>query len=167
MALINLPYFNSKSPYTAQSGEPEGFYEFVTDHGVLYSVGFMEDDSLISSGAYQFIISNVNHQVSPSDDKVRQTIMLLVDCFFSKSNDTLLYLCETGDGKQAMRNRLFQYWFSQYDKKDDFTYLSTSITDVDGVVNYATIIIRNDNPLLVEIVNEFTQTVKLLREKPE
>ena len=166
MPLIDLDFFNSQSPYKAVAGVPDGFYEFITDYGVHYSVGFLEDDSLISHDAYQFIISNVNHKPSPSDDKVRKAILCLIDCFFSQQDDTLLYICETGDGKQAMRNRLFHQWYSQYDKKDDFTFLSSSVTDADGVTNYATIIVKNSNPNLIEIVNEFTETIKLLREKP-
>lgn len=165
--MIDLLHFNSVSPYAVSLSTIEGFYEFVTDFGVRYSIGFLFDESIITSGAYQFIISNVNHQVSPKDDKVRNTIMLMIDEFFRQNEDVLLYICETGDGKQAMRNRLFQYWFSQYEKKNDFTFLSSSVTDSDGVVNYATIIISNKSPRLTDVVSEFTETIRLFQEKPE
>lgn len=165
--MIDLQHFNSVSPYAALPSTLDGFYEFVTDFGVRYSVGFMFDESIITSGAYQFIISNVNHQASPNDDKVRQTIMCMIDEFFRQDEDVLLYICETGDGKQAMRNRLFQYWFSQYDKKNDFTFLSASVTETDGIVNYATIIINSKSPRLTEVVSEFTETIRLFQQKPD
>lgn len=165
--MIDLQRFNRVSPYKASPSIPDGFYEFITDFGVRYSIGFMHDDSVITSGAYQFIISNVNHQASPNDDKVRKTIMCMIDEFFRQNEDVLLYICETGDGKQAMRNRLFQYWFSQYEKKEDFTFLSSSVTEEDGVVNYATIIIKSNSPRLTEVVTEFTETMRLFQEKPE
>lgn len=165
--MIDLLHFNSVSPYKALPSIPDGFYEFITDFGVRYSIGFMYDDSIITSGAYQFIISNVNNQASPNDDKVRQTIICMIDEFFCQNEDVLLYICETGDGKQAMRNRLFQYWFSKYDKKDDFTFLSSSVTEADGIVNYATIIIRSRSPRLTEVVTEFTETMRLFQEKPD
>lgn len=79
----------------------------------------------------------------------------------------MLYICETGDGKQAMRNRLFQYWYSHYERKQEFTFLSTSIKDEEGVINYATLIIRNDNPDYAAIVNEFALTINVLNEKPK
>lgn len=164
--MIDILHFNSVAPYTITPSVPEGFYEFTTDFGVRYSIGFMPDDSIITSGAFQFIISNANHKASPNDDKVRKTVMCMIDEFFLNNNETLLYICETGDGKQSMRNRLFQYWFSQYDRKDDFTFLSSSITEADGTVNYATIIIQNTNPHLTEVISEFTETIKMFREKP-
>lgn len=45
--------------------------------------------------------------------------------------------------------------------------LTSSIVDEDGVVNFATLILRNDNPLLAEIVAEFSESVQLLSQKPE
>jgi hypothetical protein len=42
----------------------------------------------------------------------------------------------------------------------------TSIVDSEGIMNAAAIIIRNDNPNLREIVNEFTEVSETLRQKP-
>ena len=99
--------------------------------------------------------------------KVRDTIIAIVDEFFRNNNSTLLYICETGDSKQSMRSRLFEYWFSTYNRKALFTMISSSIVDEEGVVNFATIILRNDNPNLSEIIAEFTESIQLLSQKPE
>lgn len=48
-----------------------------------------------------------------------------------------------------------------------FTMISSSIVDEEGVVNFATIILRNDNPNLSEIIAEFTESIQLLSQKPE
>jgi hypothetical protein len=45
--------------------------------------------------------------------------------------------------------------------------ISSSIVDAEGVVNFATIILRNDNPELSEIIVEFTESIQLLSQKPE
>lgn len=45
-------------------------------------------------------------------------------------------------------------------------FLSSSVRDEEGIINYAGIIFRNDNPRLKQIVNEFTDTVTLLNDKP-
>ena len=164
--MINLERFNLRSPYKACTSENGGFYEFTTDYGVIYSVGFMPDDSIITRDAYQFIITNVNNRPSPKDEKIKDTIIVLIDEFFSIDDNVLLYICETGDGRQAMRNRLFQYWFSQYGRKDEYTFLASSVVDEDGVVNYATMIIKNCNPRIAEAVSEFTETIRLLSAKP-
>lgn len=165
--MIDLPSFNARSPYKAVASESAGFYEFVSDFGVRYSIGFMLDDSIIAENAYQFVISNINHQPSPNDDKIKLVVLIMIDEFFRIDDNVLLYICETGDGKQAMRNRLFQYWFSQYERKEEYTFLSSSVKDMDGIVNYASLIIKNTNPRLSSVVNEFTSTIQLLSEKPE
>ncbi len=164
--MINLERYNARSPYKATHAATEGFYEFTTDYGVIYSVGFMADDSIISQNAYQFIITNANNRPSPKDEKVKEAIIVMIDEFFNTDKNVLLYICETGDGKQAMRNRLFQYWFSQYEKKEEYTFLSSSVIDEEGVVNYATIIVKNSNPYLADAVREFTETIQMFNRKP-
>ena len=66
-----------------------------------------------------------------------------------------------------MRSRLFEYWFSTYNRKSLFTTMSSSVVDGEGVVNYATIILRNDNPYLSEIITEFSESIQALNQKPE
>ena len=165
--LLSLKRINENSSYPVETTGEDGFYQFFTDGGVHYSVGFMEDDILLSQNSYQLIIANINNHKSPRDHKVRDTIIAIVDEFFRNINSTLLYICETGDSKQSMRSRLFEYWFSTYNRKALFTMISSSIVDEEGVVNFATIILRNDNPNLSEIIAEFTESIQLLSQKPE
>lgn len=165
--LLSLKRINENSSYPVETTGEDGFYQFFTDGGVHYSVGFMEDDILLSQNSYQLIIANINNHKSPRDHKVRDTIIAIVDEFSRNNNSTLLYICETGDSKQSMRSRLFEYWFSIYNRKALFTMISSSIVDEEGVVNFATIILRNDNPNLSEIIAEFTESIQLLSQKPE
>lgn len=60
----------------------------------------MDDYSIWPSGAYQFTITNQSHQPSPLDETLRETILLLIEAFFAANPDILLYICETGDGRQ-------------------------------------------------------------------
>ena len=165
--LLSLKRINENSSYPVETTGEDGFYQFFTDGGVHYSVGFMEDDILLSQNSYQLIIANINNHKSRRDHKVRDTIIAIVDEFFRNNNSTLLYISETGDSKQSMRSRLFEYWFSTYNRKALFTMISSSIVDEEGVVNFATTILRNDNPNLSEIIAEFTESIQLLSQKPE
>ena len=157
---------NSHAPYKVEESDDECFFEFFTEHDVHYSVGFMPDDSLMQSEAYHLIIVNVDNRPSPSDRKVKDTVLAIVAEFFEQNNTTLLYICDTGDGKQRMRSRLFERWFAAYNQKALYTSVTSSVIDEDGIMNYATIILRNDNPRLVETIAEFTSTVSLLNQKP-
>lgn len=114
-----------------------------------------------------FSIINVNNVPSPRDLKMRDTVMLIIENFFNRNQSALLYICESGDGKQQMRSRLFEFWFSTYRLKDRFLMMPASIEDMDGIENFAALIIRKDNPKFVDIVSEFSNTVAMFRVKPE
>lgn len=166
--MIKLPQesINHAAPYKIRVLK-DGSAFFTTDNGLHYIVSFDPDDVSLSHLCYQLVIVNVDNQPSPRDLKLRDTIVAIVEGFFTSNNEVMLYVCETGDGKQAMRNRLFQYWYSRYERKQEFTFLSASIKDEEGIVNYATLIIRNDNPNYTEVVNEFALSVKVLNNKPK
>lgn len=90
---LSLERINSgETPYQVEPTEQNGFYQFFTDGGVHYSVGFMEDDVLLSKNSYQLIIANINNHKSPRNRKVRDTIVSIVDEFFRCNNSTLLYI---------------------------------------------------------------------------
>lgn len=79
----------------------------------------------------------------------------------------LLYICETGDDMQKMRSRLFQYWFSIYNEREEYLFPPQIVYEEEENENYAALIIRKDNPCFVELVSEFTDTINLLNGKPE
>ena len=129
---MNGLWINERAPYNVLKSSEDGFYEFETNHGVQYSIGFMEDEDLLpDEDSCTLVIANINHQKSPRDKLVRDTIMIIVEEFFNQNAYTLLYICETGDGKQSMRGRLFSYLFASSPHQSYFTFLSTSIVDMD------------------------------------
>ena len=162
---LNIDRINSSSPYTVSLDE-RGTCHLVTDSGVMYLISFIEDDLLQYAESYQMIISNVSNKKSPRDSKLRRTILAIIYEFFENSEHALLYICDTGDRKQRMRQRLFSYWFNSSSRKSDFAFMSADITDIEGIQNYAAIILRIDNPSFESIMNEFYMTVRVLRQKP-
>lgn len=143
-----------------------GFY-FTTDYGVDYKVCFLDSDLLVSDEAYELVIANINNKKSPRDRKLRNTVMAIVYEFFEKNNMTLLYICETGDNKQTLRSRLFEYWYRTSPRNSEFYVSSINVKDIDGVQNFATIILRLDNPKIKDIVSEFIDTSRILNDKPQ
>ena len=126
----------------------------------------MDNDTIWKSGAYQFIIVNENNTPSPNDSELRKTIFCIIEDFFKANTEILLYLCETGDGKQASRNRLFVRWFKEYARKHLY-YFETVEMQADGIDNFAAIIVQKINPKLNEIVEAFKHVVNTLKNKPE
>ena len=67
--------------------------------------------------------------------------------FFLSNPDILLYQCETGDNRQAMRARLFAKWFNEYKNRDNF-YVTVSVLRDEDVDNYIALIVQKSNPRL-------------------
>ena len=92
-------------------------------------------------------------------------IFCIIEDFFKANPEILLYLCETGDGKQASRNRLFVRWFREYAKKSLY-YFDTVAINAEGIENFAAIIVQKKNPKLNEILEVFNHVVNTLKNKP-
>ena len=167
MEKLWLDAINAKSEYYVKKEDDEGTYSFTTDNMAEFFISFEKDDILRSGIVYQFGISNPQGKKSPRDHKVRITILAIIEEFFNKNKAALLYICETGDGMQKMRSRLFQYWFSVYNEKEEYLFLPQVVYDEEENENYAALIIRKDNPCFVELVSEFTETINLLNGKPD
>jgi hypothetical protein len=100
MKKLNLENINSQAPYKVvqMEGYSHLFY-FHTDYDVDYEISIKANDTFIRSGSYALDIRNIFGQRSPGDAKVRQTLMAIIEEFFSQNNDVLLYITETEDGK--------------------------------------------------------------------
>ena len=109
---------------------------------------------------------NKNKKHSPNDNILKLTLIKIVENFFQKNKNILLYICETGDGKQAARSKLFINWFRKYENSSLFYFKTTEIIS-EGEKNYAAIILRKDNPELDTITHEFDELINVLSDKPE
>lgn len=164
---LSIDAINAVSPYEVKIAPKGEALSFITDYDAEIFITFEKDDLLHKGLVYQFGISNPKRVRSPRDPKVRETILAIVEEFFAKNKAAFLYVCETGDGLQRMRNRLFRFWFGIYEEREEYVFLPQTIYDEEGNDNYAALIIRKDNPQFTELVAEFMETVNLLNSKPE
>lgn len=166
MIALDLSRINDGAPYEVISSEENSnVYEFVTKYGVRYYVAFDKDELLQAGLVYQLSIINANHLKAPKDLAVKGTVVRIIDEFFYVNKAALLYICETGDGRQSLRNRLFVSWFNSSKRKNDFVIMTADIED-DGVMNYVALIVPMDSPDFVEIVKEFQESVNMFKNKP-
>lgn len=112
------------------------------------------------------LIINESNTPSPLDNKLRDTIFCIIGAFFDANPEILLYICETGDGKQEFRSRLFVRWFNSYAGKDVYV-LETAEIQEGKTKNFAALIVQKSNPRLSEIIAEFKETISILQNKPE
>lgn len=148
---ISLSALNQKSPYLLESSGMYSF-AFTTDQGKRYEIGFIQDLMISDEGVYQFFITTKDKFKTALDKKIQQTVMVLLEEFFTNEGVVLDYICAIEDHRQAGRNRMFHQWFSNSTKKDDYCLRSINVK-VEDTEYYSSVIMRNDNPRL-ESMNE-------------
>lgn len=172
MKELDLNYVNRYAPYKVWTDNGRDYF-VETDHDLLFKIGFVDDQSIWSEGAYQFTINNESNRPSPNDPKLKETFYRMIEAFFTVNPSILLYICETGDDKQALRARLFVRWFSTYKLRDLYVMKTAEVPEIIDeatgakVMNFAALIVQRSNPNLEEIVNDFDETIKLLKQKPK
>ncbi|MGM9697314.1 MAG: DUF6169 family protein [Prevotella sp.] len=94
-----------------------------------------------------------------------ETILAIIESFFNSNASVLLYICDTSDGRQQARNKLFLKWLRENDQQGRYG-ISTCNVNVEGEMWYAAIILRRDNPLFFSVMKEFEEDAQRLSEKP-
>lgn len=163
MNILDIAVINLNAPYSVQ--DAGNFrYRFTTDQGVTYMVGFMEDSMVEEYESYQFFITNETGEQSPNDNKLWETLILLIEEFFRLNQSVMVYWCDTSDGNEAPRARLFARKFNVYRGHDRFIFKSIE-THTEGIPYYAALIFRKDHPHAEEISHKVDIVVEELKDK--
>ena len=162
MIRFSLTRLQQDAPYELiLSGDS---FVFQTDLGIHYSVSFSKEDiTFAGCETYQFIIRKIEEKKTQHDHKVEATILAILDEFFRSNIEILLYMCDTSDGREEIRDRLFLTWFEKYADKERFTFCRTHAI-VEGQGIYFVILIENRHPKLQAIVEDFKNKATLLTE---
>ena len=165
MNALNINNINLLSPYTV--AEISGRLHFRTDHDVEYIVTFDQEDNPFFS-VFWFNLTNPSHSKSPSDSKIPKTIICIIEEFFIKNPDILLYMCSTDEGQQAQRARLFLRWFNGAEQQKQYVIRTTEVKGI-GPDNkprkeYVAFIVQRSNPNLDEIIQLFDADIALFNE---
>ena len=140
--------------------ESNRFY-FETDYNLKYFVDFTLDDNP-ERVAYWFNLVNMSGEASPSDMKIWQTVFCVIEEFFRKNPDILLYLCSTKGGQQAQRARLFSYWFNKAGQQERYYFKTVEVKgEMPGTKEYVAIIIPRNHPQAEEALAFFEKETAL------
>lgn len=157
---LSLSRINVVAPYKVWF--EDGEYRFITDNDILYAMGF-DKDYMGTFLVYWLNLINRNRFKSPNDTKLEFTVSVIIEEFFRCNPNVLLYLCDSANGQQAMRARLFKRWFSDYDKLNSYVIQSAVIND-EGEDNYISMIIPRNHPQYDEIISVFTSEIQTFSE---
>ena len=159
---LSLENINKVSPCKVEE-VTTAVYVFHTKGGVVYSVSFKEDMEIAGYQTFQFILERISDKQG-FDAEVRYTVIAIINEFFAQNNEILLYICDTTDGREAARNRLFLRWFSESDTQNNFE-IKAADTQVEGEGIFFAIIFKKSNPKADIINTEFDETATYLTSK--
>ena len=155
---LSVDNINKKSPYWVIQLDDMTF-RFVTKNGVVYRVGFYKDPYFLGEKAYHFFISNENRVLTPKDIEVYKVITCVIEEFFEQDSSVMLYICDPHDHREAIRDSLYKRWFNSYPRHEELT-LQAEELNFDCYVVYTGMILRNDNPDYVELLETYKAFVK-------
>jgi hypothetical protein len=135
----------------------------VTDQHIRYSIYFLdysaifEDYPGFSENVFMFNIDVIegNPNSKPLDERIGATIVQVMNLFFRKYENVVVYVCDSLDDRQLSRKRKFDTWFWKY---NDGTLLKEDdIAVVDGVEILNSMIVHKSNAHLKEIILAFKE----------
>jgi Family of unknown function (DUF6169) len=91
------------------------FYDFTTENGIDYRVKFADGAFLFVDfpshlTVYEVAISPIRlgrYTTPPQDPRAEATFIKIFKDFLSEHQNSIVYVCDTNDNKQAARNRKF------------------------------------------------------------
>lgn len=151
-------------------------YNFTTGNSILYRVAFIVDEtfSVISGeqipNIFQLVIEKATDGLEPYDAKVAKTIENIVEEFFHKVENALIYVCSDDDKKARQRHKIFDLWYSKSKHKDIVTKIDNIITITTDKQNveklYTSFMFHRSNPDYEKLIGIYSQIEQALnREK--
>lgn len=164
MTSLSESSINDKSPYRVNiSGNST--ISFVTDAGRQYIAGFVLDEMIKNEGIYQFFLTDESGSLGfRADAKVHDTVLAILDDFFKSGDVALVYICDTSDGRQNSRDRLFDRWYKAYPDRLKFVK-STKCIDYLGDNYYVSLLVPRKHPECEDIIRAFNEFESGLKEK--
>jgi len=91
------------------------------------------------------------------DKRIEETIISIVSLFFKNNENILLYVCETLDGDEFLRYRLFNQWFFRYNKEHKTLEKLNHNGNLCGTEIYSSFIFNKNHPFYNEVIVAFTE----------
>ena len=142
---------NSLSPYDIVN--IDGGYSFTTSIGLVYQVYFYKYIDGLPIYSFSFDVTNSeNFEEKKMDSRIRITICHILKRFFELDERAMIYVCDSLDGREKGRYKLFSSWYIPYqDEYDNYSMVNEEI----GF--YSAMIVRKDNILKQHLFDQFFQ----------
>ncbi len=164
----NEESLSPNSPYVFDFiGGHNNSYTFKTINKITYEVTFKPttylfgEESIFSQQTFEFSIILVDNPANfvPLDKSVAPTVVAVFIDFYENAKDTIaIYICDSSDGKQILRQRKFNDWFEIY-RQASFIKIDSGFVESDGTFYPVSLIIKEQNPYRVQIFEQFLNVI--------
>ena len=147
-------------------------YNFTTKNSILYRVAFIVDEtfSTISGeeipNIFQLVIEKATDEVESFDAKVSKTIEDIIERFFQKVENSLIYICSDDNEKAIQRHKIFDRWYKKSKHKSYVTKIDNIITveiEPENVQKlYTSFLFHIDNPYYEKLIRIYNQIEEVL-----
>ena len=120
----------------------DGEYRFLTDKGIEY-IAYFNRVPVESCFVYNFVFAKNSVGKYGMDPKIRNTIFSIITDFWEDYEEVILFVCDSSDGRSAVRMRLFDYWYKLLNKDKNVTKIDYVLEEIK-----VSIIAKKDNCLL-------------------
>jgi hypothetical protein len=150
---------NTVLPYNFK--QHDDGYRFDTDNGLFYSVTFSDGSFYFAElpphiPVFEVSISTISlgdYLTAPRDPRVEATVVEIFRLFFLDHENSIIYVCDNLDHKQAARHRKFDMWFRRHAIKELEKYDTHFL--VESLEIYASLILHSDNAYKDELIKVF------------
>lgn len=147
-------------------------YSFKTSSQASYEVVFQDNSQIIQGTPiadvplYSIIISKTLDGSGGKDDKIVETVESLISYFFEINPDRILmYQCDSDDGRELVRYRMFRKWFELASSKKNFIRIEDEI-ESDNSKYHICLLHLVANPLDSQVIQDsFDNIIEELRQE--
>lgn len=138
-------------------------YQFITEGGILYVAYFICCSHYAPELTNTFMFNFENEGAARTIDlRVRETIVYIIDEFFKNNQNSIIYICDSLDGRELARKRLFDQWYITY-KQDRNYILREEISEKGEHYNLcASLLFHSSNPDKAGLLRSFNELKHML-----
>ena len=137
-----------------------GKYLFRTDSGALYTAYFLDLSSL-APNLFTFNFDRIRDGAAGVvDNRVFDTVCSILERFFQEHRNSMLIVCDTADGREGARMRLFNSWYERIAPEGLLKVDRAGQAEIYKL--FVSLLVWDDNPdreRLVAILDEYCQTM--------
>lgn len=150
-------------------------YNFTTKNNILYRVAFVVDETFSSisgekiANVFQLIVDKANEEIEPLDLKVSWTIGSIIERFFEKIENSLVYVCSDIDKRAKTRLDVFERWYKRSGTKHNIIKIDKiiKITDKNFEIHklYTAFMFHRKNPNYEKLLELYNRIEQVLNEE--